>query len=114
MLVLHLLSVLLLLLPQKNFDSIWIIDLNTSDHMTSKKSNLSSYKNFDCLHKVILGNNSEMYTEGERKLHCYFGLSADNDRVSNYAVILNNVLLQNWAKVYFQSERLSGHVCHKW
>ena len=31
-------------------DSVWIIDSGASDNMTSNKSNLSSYKRFDCLH----------------------------------------------------------------
>ena len=72
-----------------NDDSIWIIDSSASDHMTSNKSNLSSYKKFDCPHKVILGNNSEKYAEGDWKLHYYFGHGDDNDRVSNYVVTLN-------------------------
>ena len=42
---------------------------------------------------MILDDNSKTYAEGE-KLHCYFGLSDDLslDRVSNYAVLLHNVL----------------------
>ena len=75
-----------------NNNSIWIIDSGVSDHMTSNKSYLSSYKWFDCLHKVILGDNSEMYAKGKGKLYCYFGLGDDNYRVSNYAVTLQNIL----------------------
>lgn len=73
-------------------DNVWIIDSGASDHMTSKKSDLSSYERFDCPHKVILGDNSETYAEGKGKLHCYFGLGDDKDKVSNYAVTLHNVL----------------------
>ena len=66
-----------------NDDSLWIIDTGTSDLMIF-------YKRFDCPHKVIFGDNSETYAKSERKLHCYFGLGDDNDRVSNYACLFQN------------------------
>ena len=75
-----------------NADSVWIISFDASDHMISNKSNLSFYKSFDCLHKVILCDNSQTYAEGKGKLHCYFDLGDDNDKVSNYAFTLHNVL----------------------
>ena len=53
---------------------------------------MSSYKRFNRPHKLVLGVNREMYTKGEGKLKCYFGLGDDNDWVSNYAVIMHNVL----------------------
>ena len=41
---------------------------------------------------MVLDDNSETYAEGEGKLYCYFGLGDVNDRVSNYADTLHNVL----------------------
>ena len=69
-----------------NNDCVSIINSGATDHMNSNKSNFSSNKRFDCSHKVILGDNSKMYAEGESKLHCYFGLCDDNDKVSNYTI----------------------------
>ena len=50
--------------------------------MTSNKFNLSSCKKFDCLSKVILGDNNDTHVEDKGKLHCYFGLGDHNDRFS--------------------------------
>ena len=75
-----------------NDDSVWIIDSGASNHMTSNKLNFSSHESFDCPPKVILGDNSVSYAESRGKIRCYFGLRDDNDRVSNNAVTLHNVL----------------------
>ena len=61
-----------------------MIKSGASDHMTSHKFNLSSYKRFHCPQKVILGDNCETYVESEGKFYCY-GFGDENDRVSNYA-----------------------------
>ena len=73
----HLLPIPLLLLSQNMVRTVWIIDSTVSDHITYKKSHLFSYKRFDWPHKVILGDNSEIYPFWE-KLQCDFGLGDDH------------------------------------
>ena len=64
---------------------------------------------------MILSDNSETYAEGKKKLECYFGQGEDNDRVSNYAVTLHNVLcVPKLAKVLLSVRNVheqSEHQC---